>query len=505
MTPKRKAANLTAKIFLKIILGVLCVMVVALFSVDVLASRIAERSYHETLLRELEEKGRMLATLNVGQLSAEQFHELARQSDARFTFVDKDGRVIRESERSPSAMENHAHRPEFVSALKGTPGSDMRLSNTMGLMFMYVAVPAPDGAFRIAVPVSDIRSRVNEIRTQLLTAVTVAFLPAMFLAAFLARYVSAKLASIIDYASKLARGDFEARLQRGGRDELGVLTEQLNETGEKLQAMFEQLQREHTALENLERVRKDFVINVSHELRTPLASIQGYTETLLEGAIDDPEHNVRFLTIIRQNAERLGRLTADLMTLSRLELKSTRFQFASYVAGELLATCCDSMQPIAEKKQIEIVAQPGSTTSEVFCDSEAVHQVMSNLLDNAIKYSPEHGKIVVGCRAVGAPDNEFIEFFVRDTGIGIPKEDLPRLFERFYRVDKARSRQMGGTGLGLAIVKHLVRAMGGDVRVESKLGEGSTFSFTLPVHDIGLMEYGAIEPELTGAAAPHTA
>ena len=498
MTLKRKTANLTAKIFLKIIAGVLCVMVVALVSVDILASRIAERTYHETLLRELEEKAHMLAMLDVDSLKPEQFNQLARQSGARLTFIDKQGRVISESQHNPSTMENHASRPEFVSAMRGVTGSDVRTSNTMGTMFMYVAVPAQRGAFRIAVPLSDIRAKVNDIRAQLLTAVTAAFLPAMILAAFLARYVSSKLASIIDYAGKLARGDFNARLQKGGRDELGVLTEQLNETGEKLQAMFEQLQREHTELEKLERVRKDFVINVSHELRTPLASIQGYTETLLEGAIDDPKHNVRFLTIIRQNAERLGRLTADLMTLSRLELKSTRFQFASYLAGELLTNCCDSMQPIAEKKQVEIIAQPGPAGTEVFCDSEAVHQVMSNLLDNAIKYTPGHGQIVVGCRPGQKAGQDVVEFYVRDTGIGIPVEDLPRLFERFYRVDKARSRQMGGTGLGLAIVKHLVRAMGGDVRVESTLGQGSTFSFTLPVHDIGLMEYGAIEPELTG-------
>jgi two-component system phosphate regulon sensor histidine kinase PhoR len=305
---------------------------------------------------------------------------------------------------------------------------------------------------------------------------------------------------IIEYAGKLARGEFQARLERGGSDELGVLTEQLNETGEKLQAMFEQLQREHTELEKLERVRKDFVINVSHELRTPLASIQGYTETLLDGAVHDPEHNVRFLSIIRQNAERLGRLTADLMTLSRLDLKSTRFQFASYYAAELLADCCDSVRPIAEKKHIEIVLEDGPPNAEVFCDSEAVHQVMSNLLDNAIKYTPPEGKIVVGSRKIKSGDNEELEFFVRDSGIGIPAEELPRLFERFYRVDKARSRQMGGTGLGLAIVKHLVRAMGGRVRVESKPGHGSTFLFTLPVHDIGLMEYGVIEPELTAAA-----
>ena len=295
-------------------------------------------------------------------------------------------------------MENHAKRPEFVTALRGQTGSDLRTSNTLGVMFMYVAVPSGDGALRAAVPLKDIKTKVNDIRKQLLAAVALAFLPAMVLAAFFARNVSAKLAMIIEYAGKLARGEFQARLKRGGRDELGVLTDQLNETGEKLQAMFQQLQREHTELEKLERVRKDFVINVSHELRTPLASIQGYTETLLDGAVHDPEHNMRFLTIIRQNAERLGRLTADLMTLSRLELKSTRFQFASYFAADLLADCCDSMRPIAEKKDIQIVIEDGPPNAEVFCDSEAVHQVMSNLLDNAIKYTPEEEKIIVGWR-----------------------------------------------------------------------------------------------------------
>jgi two-component system, OmpR family, phosphate regulon sensor histidine kinase PhoR len=368
------------------------------------------------------------------------------------------------------------------------------------VMFMYVAVPTGDGALRLAVPLKDIKTAVNDIRKQLLAAVAVAFLPAMILAAFFARYVSSKLATIIDYAGKLARGDFQARLEHGGSDELGVLTGQLNNTGEKLQAMFEQLQREHAELEKLERVRKDFVINVSHELRTPLASIQGYTETLLDGAIHDPEHNIRFLSIIKQNAERLGRLTEDLMTLSRLELKTTKFQFASYYVRDLLADCCDSMQPIAEKKSIQIVLEPGPEKAEVFCDSEAVHQIVSNLLDNAIKYTPDNGKITLGCRPAHRGSTEMMEVYVSDSGIGIPADDLPRLFERFYRVDKARSRQLGGTGLGLAIVKHLVRAMGGEVKVESEAGRGSTFLFTLPVHDIGLMEYGLIEPELTGAA-----
>ncbi|HYI95629.1 MAG TPA: ATP-binding protein [Bryobacteraceae bacterium] len=499
MDLQSKTSRLTAKIFLKIIVGVLCVLVVALTAVDVLASRVAEHSYHQTLNRELEEKGRMLALLLVHRLDRPQFQDLAKESGARLTFIDRAGTVLNDSEADPKSMENHATRSEVKAALAGRTGSDMRISNTIGAMFLYVAVPARDGALRLAVPVRDVKSKVDEMRQQLLAAVALAFLPAIIVAAFFARYVSSKLATIIDYAGKLARGEFQARMKGAGRDELGVLTEQLNETGEKLQAIFEQLQREHVELEKLERVRKDFVINVSHELRTPLASIQGYTETLLDGAVHDPDHNIRFLTIIRQNAERLGRLTADLMTLSRLELKTTKFQFASYYINELLGDCCDSVRPIAEKKHIDIVLEQDAQGTEIFCDSEAVHQVMGNLLDNAIKYTPEGGKIVVGTRKVQGGKTEMAEIFVRDSGMGIPADELPRLFERFYRVDKARSRQMGGTGLGLAIVKHLVRAMGGDVRVQSEPGRGSTFIFTLPMHDIGLMEFGAIEPELTAA------
>jgi two-component system phosphate regulon sensor histidine kinase PhoR len=263
--------------------------------------------------------------------------------------------------------------------------------------------------------------------------------------------------------------------------------------------MFEELQREQMELEKVERVRKDFVINVSHELRTPLASIQGYTETLLDGALHDPDHNVRFLSIIRQNAERLGRLTADLLTLSRIELKTQKFQFAVYYVNSLIDESVDSMRPIAGKKRITMTVEQASDKAEVFCDSEAVHQMLSNLLDNAIKYTPEDGAIMVSALAVPQKDGkpEMFEISVRDTGMGIPSAELPRLFERFYRVDKARSRELGGTGLGLAIVKHLARAQGGDVGVESDLGKGSRFWFTLPVQDLGLLEYSSVQSEVT--------
>lgn len=500
---RNKTANLTARIFLKLIFGVFCVLVVALTAVDFLASKVAERTYLQKLTRELEDKNRMLAVqsvVNYGRSGDPRFNALAKAAGGRLTVIAHDGHVIADSEADPAQMENHATRPEVSHALKGQPGSDTRLSHTIGVKLLYVASPVPEGAVRLAVPLREIDMQVSGIRNQLLASVALAFLPAIIVAAFFARYVSAKLAAIIDYAGRLARGEFKARMEGSGRDELGLLVGQLNDTGEKLQEMFDQLQLEHSELEKLERVRKDFVINVSHELRTPLASIQGYTETLLEGALHDPEHNVRFLSIIRQNAERLGRLTADLMTLSRLELKSTRFQFASYYVNELLADCVDSMRPMAEKKSISLILEPTSDLAEVFCDSEAVHQVTSNLLDNALKYTPYGGRITVSAKQIGG-DPDMIEIAVQDSGSGIPAEDLPRLFERFYRVDKARSRELGGTGLGLAIVKHLVRAQGGSVRVNSHVGSGSTFLFTLPVHDLGLQEFGAVQPELTAAVS----
>jgi two-component system phosphate regulon sensor histidine kinase PhoR len=218
----------------------------------------------------------------------------------------------------------------------------------------------------------------------------------------------------------------------------------------------------------------------------------------MEGAINDHENNMRFLGIIRHNAQRLATLTADLLTLSRIELKTQEFRFATYDVNTLLGDIVDSMRPIAARKMISLELDTSPAHTEVFCDSQAIYQILSNLLDNAVKYTPEGGIITVGSRPF--TDNSGarrVEVFVRDTGAGIPPEDLPRLFERFYRVDKARSRELGGTGLGLAIVKHLVRAHGGEVSVESQLGQGSTFLFTLPVDDSPEQQSNELHGEFT--------
>lgn len=481
---------LTARIFVKLILGVIGVLAVALTAVDYLVTERLESTFYNALRRELTEKGNVIA-LELHDNT--DFVKLGAAAGARVTWVGADGRVLGESEANPERMENHRNRPEIVQALQGHVGSSLRKSPTLGVDFFYVAVPYRGGALRLAVPYSEIGSRVETIRQGVLLSTGLAFLPSILLAALFARYVSWRLGEIITYTHKLAEGNFRTRLSRTGRGEFGVLSSKLNETSEKLEFMMERLESEQHELEKLEQIRKDFVANVSHELRTPLASIQGYTETLLDGAIHDPANNMRFLQIIRQNAERLTRLTADLLVLSRVEQGQQKFKFGSYYINKLLQSDMEMMQPLARRKSIELVFQPAPDDTEVHCDQESVHQILTNLLDNAIKYTPDGGRVTVGARRA---EKDQVEVYVRDSGLGIPPGDLPRLFERFYRVDKARSRALGGTGLGLAIVKHLTRAMGGDVRVESKLDQGSTFYFTIPIHDQGLGESGAVQQEL---------
>lgn len=233
--------------------------------------------------------------------------------------------------------------------------------------------------------------------------------------------------------------------------------------------------RDLTETERMEKTRRDFIANVSHELRTPLTSIQGYAETLLDGGPEN-NHGREFIEIIRKNAARMSRLTEDLLTLARVESGEQRFDIQGVTAGELLEDAMESFREVARPYGVELLEEDAALHSPVAADREAIHQIFSNLIENALKYAAAGKKVVLGTREAG----QYVEFFVRDFGPGISSEHLPRLFERFYRVDKARSRESGGTGLGLAIAKHIVLAHGGTIRAESELNHGSTFFFTLP-------------------------
>jgi len=229
-------------------------------------------------------------------------------------------------------------------------------------------------------------------------------------------------------------------------------------------------------LRRLERVRRDFVANVSHEFKTPLTAIQGFAETLLGGALQDPQNSRRFLGIIREHAARLARLTDDLLKLSQAEAGRLELEMHPFSVGGLIDACLETTRLKAEEKNLALTADYPPDLPLVRGDQACLREALQNLLDNAVQYTPPEGGVMVRAALVDGQ----LSIAVTDTGIGIPQADQERIFERFYRVDAARSREVGGTGLGLSIAKHLVEAHGGRIRVESEVGRGSTFTLLLP-------------------------
>jgi two-component system phosphate regulon sensor histidine kinase PhoR len=229
-------------------------------------------------------------------------------------------------------------------------------------------------------------------------------------------------------------------------------------------------------LRRLERLRQDFVANVSHELKTPLTVVKTCVETLLDGAVEDPAARGQFLQQIADQADRLHALILDLLSLARVESGEKALDLHAVAVGRAVAACVERHRPRAEAKRMTLEAIPPSEETTVWADDEALGQILDNLVDNAVKYTQPGGTVRVRWEVEG----KNVRLKVEDNGPGIPERDLPRIFERFYRVDRARSRELGGTGLGLSIVKHLIQVMGGSVQAESELGKRTTFTVWLP-------------------------
>ena len=237
-----------------------------------------------------------------------------------------------------------------------------------------------------------------------------------------------------------------------------------------------------SAIRQTERMRRDFVANVSHELRTPLSAIKGYAETLLDGTLqEDPDVAQEFVTVIFKHANRLSALVEDLLDLSKLETENFQPELEPIALSPIIDRVVTLAFDNAAAKQIRLRQLVPKDFPRVLGNMNNLEQVFTNLVDNAIKYTPELGQVKVTAEVVSRHGQSMVQVTVRDTGIGIEPKHIPRLFERFYRVDKARSRDMGGTGLGLSIVKHIILYHGGDIWVESQANEGSAFMFTLPL------------------------
>lgn len=266
--------------------------------------------------------------------------------------------------------------------------------------------------------------------------------------------------------------DFEtldlAQVERG--DEINDIIRQVYRTGRVLE-------REFSELKKMESYRKDFLGNISHELKTPIFSIRGFAETLKDGALDDPAVNRSFVEKIIRNADRLSALATDLSEIARLETGSLEMEKSAFSMRRLVNDVVESVEPQAREKSVTIKTSFESKLSPAYGDPNQIRQVVVNLVDNAIKYSNEGGKVSVRLRS--KRKRGMVAFSVRDQGVGVAKEDLARLTERFFRVDKSRSRSAGGTGLGLSIVKHILAAHDQELSVSSALGKGSTFTFLL--------------------------
>jgi two-component system phosphate regulon sensor histidine kinase PhoR len=565
-----------SRIFVKLFLAALVVIAACTVSLDLLIGRTWENMLRGEIETSLRQKAQMFAS-RVADASPGSLRQMTEQAapaaGARITVIDSTGKVLADSEGNPGTMENHATRPEFVTALKGQIGSATRLSKTIGVDLLYVAVPIPGGAVRMAYPLSSIREANGEIRRDLLEGSAVAGLLALLLAFVATQSIGRRLLRITDFAERVAAGDLSARIQEGAGDEISHVASALDKTARKLEEGFSALENsrqtletllnsmqeaviavaqdervlwanqrmerllpsgvrlsaplvqsvrdpeilasvktalttrdvtmaraakifsgrvfdvtaapmpgggavavlhDQTEIERVEKTRRDFIANVSHELRTPLTSIQGYAETLLESR-EVPTELREFVEIIRKNAMRMARLTEDLLVLARVESGEQKLNFQPAMPSQLLDDAVQTFHELAITRGIEISVM-NTASSAVLVDRDAIHQVFTNLIDNALKYGDQGGKVLVGA----CESEDGVQFYVRDFGSGISSEHLTRLFERFYRVDKARSRESGGTGLGLAIAKHVVRAHSGTIRAESELNHGSTFYFTLP-------------------------
>ena len=569
-----------SRIFVKLMFVFLLVIGVTAITLQLTVHNVWERTLREQIERNLKQKTLMFAY----RVEADRQHSLAdiaaqegQAAGARATVIDPTGKVLADSEADPGTMDNQRHRREFASALAGQIGVDEGNGQSLGVPFLYVAVPVSGGAVRLAYPVPEMEITDRPLTVALFWGSLTAFVFAVIVAAVAAQYVGRRLQRIVNFAERVAGGDLTARIASSSRDEIGQVASALDKTTRGVEESYARVQnsqreletllnsmqdaviavdvdgrvqwanrgmdrlllraprlnaplidsvrdpdflaaiqeaardqivtsarsntiapgrifdvtaapmpgggavavlRDLTETERMEKSRRDFIANVSHELRTPLTSIQGYTETLLDNPIAD-NHVRDFLEIIRKNAARMSRLTEDLLTLARVESGEHRFDIQRVSTEELLQDALESFREVARSYGVEVVIENSVPAGHVNADREAIHQIFSNLIENALKYAASGKKIILGARAAA----NGVEFYVRDFGPGISSEHLHRLFERFYRVDKARSRESGGTGLGLAIAKHIVLAHEGTIRAESDLNHGSTFLFTLPASE----------------------
>jgi two-component system phosphate regulon sensor histidine kinase PhoR len=581
------------RLFWKIGLLYLLMLLLVLGAVDIYVVRALRREFLDAAFSQLESLSRLALSSPPESLTEPDLKEWTMwfsQTGIRVTLVDDNGKVLADSSEDPAKMENHRARPEIREALQAGSGRAVRRSPTLLRDLVYLArrYDAKDGkpvVLRLSLPLYRLEDALHDFRSGLwsFSLLVLALAGAGSLLFF--RNVSGRIGRLKEFSRRVAEGDFRPLSLDQSNDELADLSSTLSQTAVKLDQTIQSLTEERnqsaailasmeegvlvvgrdqrvifcnsafceaagvqniswegravmelvrhsdllsfiqraltcgetvhgevvvgsirtrtfavtsapissdgsttgavmmlhdiSEIRRLERARRDFIANVSHEFKTPLTAIQGFAETLLGGALEDTENRRRFLEIIREHALRLGRLTDDLLKLAQIEAGQLPREAQPVPVAQVIDPCMEIARLKAEQKNVLLDAEYDGALPPLMGDVRSFQEILVNLLDNALRYSSPGGRVHVRAAVEGSE----IVLSVADTGIGIPKAEQDRIFERFYRTDAARSRESGGTGLGLSIVKHLVEAHGGRIRIESEVGRGSTFYIHLPLRN----------------------
>ncbi len=538
---------------------------------------------------EMAAAARIIALMPAGEIAGHAV-ELAERTRARLTLIDAEGRVTADSDLGNRETDDHQNRSEIQEARLRGVGKAVRYSHTLQKEMLYVAIPLQKesrtaGYIRLSRPLAEITLTIDGMGKTIFNILLWTIISFLLIALLFSLKMLSPIGRLAAFTGKVHTGDVSGALWIKSRDEIGLLSDNINEIVKALQEKIRTADEEkrkleslfsgmsegvmvldaenriesvnrgmeemtgrfrgevigktlleafrnielHDALERfreknvtvceeiglgdersvimdvtisafadeaggerntmlvfhdvtrlkkLERTRTDFVANVTHEIRTPLTAIIGFAETLEQGAVDNRSKALQFLRTIRENAERLNRLVEDLLTLSGLELGEAKLHLEGVRIAEALDQVLAVVEARAEEKGLTIRNGIAGELPLIRADRDRLAQIMINVIDNAIKFTPAGGTVAI----TTSPSEEgFLTVRVSDTGVGIPKGEIPRLGERFYRADKTRSREQGGTGLGLSIVKHLMMAHGGRVMIDSALGHGTTVSLYFPI------------------------
>ncbi len=466
----------------KIILLVLSLLFILTIAASVISTLELQKYYKQRIIKQmtfqLDEVEFLLATLNLNFDDSQYydyFTNYAIRAQYRLTLVDSTGLVVFDSNvpmDSLALLQNHLNRPEVQMALRQRLGRDERISATLASPMLYTAKVCniPGIRFiRLALPLDEIRMVMNTVSLKILVGSGVAFFIMAVVSYFIAIRITYPIQQISKVAEKIKGGDYNARFAVVSSDEIGDLAELLNE-------MLDKINDDLVRMKKLERMRSQFLGNVSHELRTPIFSVQGYLETILQNPRAHPEKQRKFIKKAYRQAVRLNNLLTDLIDISRIESGEMKMTFEPFnVHSWLQKIVAEQSETAAEHKVTISLANKNNEQLQVLGDRHRLTQAVLNLVTNAIKYNVENGTVQLGYHI----KKDVVEIYISDTGRGIEAKHIPRIFERFYRVDKERSRKVGGTGLGLAIVKHIIEAHHGAVSVESEIGIGTRISFKL--------------------------